>query len=87
MNHAAINNVISVYYDMGFMLAAVWLLIKSAFSIRIRKALAHTHQKPRTYFICEDVVLAKRVQSRVTSSKARMKNEKEEKVEILAKIV
>ena len=64
------------------MLAAVWLVMKSESSIKIKKALARTHQKPgTTSFICEDVLLAKRVQSRVTNSKPRIKEKEKNKWE------
>ena len=79
MNHAAIISVISMYHKLVYMLAAVCLTIKSESSIRITKALAHTRQKPRISFICEDVLLAKRVQSRVTNSKPRNQKEKRQK--------
>ena len=64
------------------MLAAIWMLMKSKSSIRITKASTNTHQKPRTIsFICEDVLLAKRVQSRVTNSKTRIKQKEKNKWE------
>ena len=74
MNHAAIIGVISMYHKLVYMLAAVCLTIKSESSIRIMKALAHTHQKPRTSFICEDVLL---VQSRVTNRNQEIKKKKD----------
>lgn len=64
-----------MYYKMVHMLAAIWLLIKSESSIRITKALAHRHQKPRTSSICEDVFVAKRGPIR----NQKLKNEKKKK--------
>ena len=71
-----------MYHTLVYMLAVVWLLMKSKSSIRITKALAKTHQEPRTIsFICEDVLLAKLVQSRVTNSKTRIKQKEKNKWE------
>ena len=79
MNYAAINSVISMYHTLIYMLAAVWLVMKSESFIKITKALARTHQKPgTTSFICEDVLL---VQSRGTNSKPRIKKKEKNKWE------
>ena len=47
MDHAAINNVISMYHTLIYMLATIWLLMRNEFSTRMTQALGRTHQKPR----------------------------------------